>query len=72
MRNGRSCSNVQDGGSTTELHMGVNLYDVAVSLIKGLAADVKTWNATTLLNPSAAGRAVAVFRGSNAEMPALT
>lgn len=52
--------------------MAVSLYDVAVSLIKSLAADVKTWTATAQLNPSAAGRAVAVFRGSNAEMPALT
>lgn len=52
--------------------MAVSLYDVAVSLIKTLAADVKTWNATSQLNPSAAGRAVAVFRGSNADLPSLT
>lgn len=64
------CAVAQGGGSTTELHMAVSLYDVAVSLIKTLAADVKAWNALT--SPSAAGRAVAALRGKTAASPPLT
>ncbi|CAN0509536.1 unnamed protein product, partial [Ectocarpus sp. 12 AP-2014] len=36
----------EGGGSTTELHMAVSLYDVAVSIIKNLAADIKTWRSS--------------------------
>lgn len=60
----------QDGGSTTELHMAVSLYDVAVSIIKNLAADVKTWSSPPAA--SAAGRAVAALRGNNESAPPLT
>lgn len=65
-------SSHQDGGSTTELHMAVSLYDVAVSIIKSLAADVKTWSSPA--SSAAAGRAVAlaVLRGSKESGPPLT
>ncbi|CAM9522068.1 unnamed protein product [Ectocarpus sp. 6 AP-2014] len=61
----------EGGGSTTELHMAVSLYDVAVSIIKNLAADIKTWRSSAS-PPSAAGRAVAVLRGNNDAAPPLT
>lgn len=51
--------------------MAVSLYDVAVSIVKSLAADVKTWSASAS-PPSAAGRAVAALRGTNASGPPLT
>ncbi|CAN0324288.1 unnamed protein product, partial [Pylaiella littoralis] len=60
----------EDGGSTTELHMAVSLYDVAVSIIKNLAADIKTWSSPS--PSSAAGKAGAVLRGSNESLPPLT
>ena len=50
--------------------MAVSLYDVAVSLIKNLAADVKDWSASA--SPSAAGKAVAALRGKTDLAPPLT
>ena len=50
--------------------MAVSLYDVAVSLIKNLAADVKVWSSSS--SPSAAGKAVAALRGKTNLSPPLT
>ncbi|CAN0043484.1 unnamed protein product, partial [Hapterophycus canaliculatus] len=51
--------------------MAVSLYDVAVSIIKSLASDVKTWSSSAAPS-TAAGRAVAVLRGNSDTAPPLT
>ena len=51
--------------------MAVSLYDVAVSLIKNLAAEVKTCRAA-MSSPSAAVKAVAALRGKTDSAPPLT
>ncbi|CAM9478724.1 unnamed protein product, partial [Discosporangium mesarthrocarpum] len=58
----------EGGGSTTELHMAVSLYDVAVSIIKELAGDIRSWNSSPTLAVVASramGFGAAVGAGGN-------
>ncbi|CAM9360467.1 unnamed protein product [Choristocarpus tenellus] len=60
----------EGGGSTTELHMAVSLYDVAVSIIKELAGDIRDWTTPSSLGVAAARAIGFVGTSTNGSSPA--